>query len=218
MLIISKFHDYYDVGMKNGVDKTVVYDRNTIAVQDKFLSVNKSNSIEWATSVIAFCGRFYPLVYHVTDKKIDRIIWDVEEAVRDLPRSKWKYSWDKDRVDTEPGIRKFFDRKYPELEHLFHKYRTPIFGFAPARSYAWRKPELYETLVINPNLKDIEFYKVLDPITAFQDIYMFMSGVIGAPPKLTRSIDDKVMAASKGHDSPYSFRKPPGKRGKTRWR
>lgn len=220
MLIVSKFHDYYDVGMKLGMDKTVVYERKTVAVSGKFPSISKHTAYEWKTSVVAFCGKFYPFVYRVTDYKVDKVIWDVEEAVRSLPRSKYRYYWDEDRIDSEVGIRKFFDRKYPELDKLFHLHRTPIFGFEPARHRRWgsQKDELYESLTVSPNLKDIQFYKVKDPISAFQDIYMFVSGVIGAPPKPTKPIDDKVMAASKGHDGEYSFKKPPGKRGKNKWR
>lgn len=28
MLIVSKFHDYYDIGASVGIDKTIVYKRN----------------------------------------------------------------------------------------------------------------------------------------------------------------------------------------------
>lgn len=221
MLIVSKFRDYYDVGMRLSMDKSVVYERKTVEVAKGFLAVHKHSSMDsWYGMVIAFCGKFYPFVYRVNDYKIDKIIWDVEEAVVSLPRSRYRFYWDSDRLDSEAGVRKFFDRKYPELENLFHEHRAPIFGFEPSRNRRWgnQKKELYESLTINPNLKDIEFYKVKDPITAFQDIFMFMSGVIGAPPKPTKPIDDKVMAASKGHDGEYSFKKPPGKRGKNKWR
>lgn len=219
MLIVSKFHDFYDVGMKMGVDKTVVYERKTIHISGSFMPVTSRDWNGWRPAVLAFCGTFYPFVYHTTDHKIDEIIWDVEEAIQNTPLSKGR-SWDTDSIDTEIGLRKFFDKDYPELEELYHTHKTPIFGFTPVlgRHYSWMKPEKYKDLVISPNLKDIQFYKVIDPITAFQQIYMFISGVIGVPAKSTVEISDKVMAASKGHDGPYSFRKPPGKRGKNRWR
>lgn len=221
MLIVSDFHDYYDVGMKLGIDKTVVYDRKTIAIEGTFLSTERHQISGWKPSVLAFCGKFYPFVYHFTHSEVDRIIWDVEEALEALPRSRWSFSWDEDRIDTDTGIKRFFDRKYPQLEKIFHERKTPIFGFAPAstRTYSWRpKEEPYKSLVINPNLKNIQFYKVKDTYSTFQDIYMFISGVIGIDKQPTTKISDKVMAASKGHDGEYSFRKPPGKRGKKRWR
>lgn len=221
MLIVSKFHDYYDVGMKVAMDKTVVYERKTVAIHGKFLSITKYDTGEWKKSVIGLCGKFYPFVYQVVDNKITKVIWEVEEAVAMLPRSKWRFAWDDDRIDSEAGIRRFFERKYPELDKLFHEHRTPLFGFEPVstRRYSWRTDnELYRTLVLSPSLKDIQFYKLKDPITTFQEIYMFISGVLGAPPKPKEKISDKVMAASKGHDGEYSFKKPPGKRGKNKWR
>lgn len=221
MLIVSKFHDYYDVGMKLGVDKTVVYDRKTLAIKDNFLSLVRHSESGWTGAVLAFCGKFYPFIYHTQrGVGIDRIIWTLPEALAILPRSKWSFSWDDDRLDTDNGIKKFFERKYPELEKVFHDHKCPVFGFTPppTRVYSWRNEGPYRALTLNPSLKDLEFYKVKDPITAFQDIYMFISGVIGTTPKPTKPIDDKIMAASKGHDGKYSFKKPPGKRGKNRWR
>lgn len=218
MYIISKFRDYYDVGMKSGIDKTVVYERNTVEVKGKVISLQGNG---WHGRVLAFCGKFYPFVYHVgIGVQVDRIIWDVEEAVATLPKSRWRLAWDDDRLDSEIGIRRFFDRKYPELEKLYHEYRTPVFAFEPrpARVYRWQREGEFRSLVFNPCLKDIQFYKAKDPITAFQEIYMFISGVIGSAPKPREIISDEVMAASKGHDGEYSFRKPPGKRGKKRWR
>lgn len=220
MLILSKRKDYYDVGMKLGIDKTCVYERNTINVKGTFPSTSYLVSGDWASAVLAFCGEFYPFVYRVPVlSTIDEIIWDVEEAVQTLPMEKRRRSYWYDDISTEADIRKFFDQQYPKLESIYHEYRTPIFGFHPVSERPWRsKKEPYESLVINPNLKDIEFYKVKDPITAYQEVYMFMSGVIGAPPKPKEKVDDKIMAASKGHDGPYSFKKPPGKRGRNKWR
>jgi len=221
MLIVSKFHDYYDTGMKHGVDKTVVYERKTVLVKgDNFPPVSKYMTGEWGSSVLAFCGKFYPFVYHVSgdpDRKIDKVIWNLEDALAALNAE--KKHWDDHSLRGENGIKKFFDRKYPDFEKYFHEYRTPIFGFDPqGKVYAWMKPEPYRSLVISPRLKEIQFYKVKDPVSAFQEIYMYISGVLGAPPKPKEKMSDKVLAAAKGHDGPYSFRKPPGKRGKKQWR
>lgn len=220
MLIVSKTHDYYDVGMNNGVDKTVVYNRSLVEIEGRFPQYGKYVSDgEWQGAVLGFCGKFYPFMFRSFNGKIDTFIWSVEEALKFATQSKRK-RWYSSSLSSEIEMKQFFDKKYPELEELFHKHRAPIFGFEPAgRIYSWTRNQApYRTLVLNPSLKDIQFYKVKDPITAFQDIYMFMSGVLGAPPKPPEPISDKIMAASKGHDGEYSFRKPPGKRGKNRWR
>jgi len=218
MYIISKFHDYYDVGMKLGIDKAVIYERDTTTIK-KIFPLRPTTESGWAEAVVAFCGKFYPFIYHQIEGIVDRIIWDVELAVVALPTSRRTYIWNND-IGSEKGIREFFARQYPQLETLFHEHKTPIFAFNPSRIRAnfWLNDGPYRSLVINPCLKDWEFYKVKDPITAFQEVHMFVSGVIGAPARPTVKISDKDMAASKGHDGKYSFRKPPGKRGKNKWR
>lgn len=221
MLIVSKFHDYYDVGMKTGVDKTVVYNRATVHVQGTFPPILKYSANSWECAVLGFCGKFYPFVYRVIDYKVDKIIWTLEEALRTMPFSKSKYRyWDEYDLSSPIGVTKFFEKQYPELVELFHTHKTPVFGFQPVlgRVYSWMKKEKYKAMVVSPSLKDLQFYKVKGPIEAYQEIAMYISGVIGVPSNPTVEISDKDKAAAKGHDGPYSFRKPPGKRGKNRWR
>lgn len=212
MLIVSKFHDYYDVGMKLGADKTCVYRRNTVVI-DKKPSTETLRTEGWNTYVVGFCGKFYPMVYHVDcNGVINKIIWDADEAVRFIPQKRMRFYWDQDSIDSELGVRRFFDRKYPKLETLFQDHRTPIFGFDPPslRMYSWKKDENYLTLVLNPNLKNLKFYKVKDPITAYQEIYMYLSGVLGSRGPEPLPISDKLKAQAHGHDGKYSFKKAPG--------
>ena len=74
----------------------------------------------------------------------------------------------------------------------------------------------YIGLVTNAQLKDFQFAKMKDPFTAFQDIYMYISGVLGVDAKPMVQISDKDLAHKRGHGGKYSFKKPPGtkKRGK----
>lgn len=222
MLIVSDFHDYYDVGMKLGVDKSIFYNRKKIKIAKDFLAPTHTHApTGWNKSVLGFCGKFYPFVYHCSYGKVDRIVWTLEEALDALPRSKYGSIWGDDcAIDSEKGIRNFFGKDFSEFYLLFHEYKTPLIGLKPNRTrrYAWDSKEPYTALTVNPSLKEIEFYKVKDPITAFQDIYMFISGVIGVDNKPMIEISDKHKAAAKGHDGEYSFKKPPGKRGKKRWR
>lgn len=70
MLIVSKFHDYYDTAATYGIDKTVVYNRQT---QETTLSVNAKmphperfqtkkpkGFAELRFFVVGFCGKSFP--------------------------------------------------------------------------------------------------------------------------------------------------------------
>jgi hypothetical protein len=67
---------------------------------------------------------------------------------------------------------------------------------------------------LNPLLKSIGFQTQKDPFTVFQCIQSYISGVIGIPEKPMVKVSDKDLAAKRGHDGPYSFKKT----SKGRWR
>ncbi|MBI2433967.1 MAG: hypothetical protein HYV26_13955 [Candidatus Hydrogenedentes bacterium] len=59
---------------------------------------------------------------------------------------------------------------------------------------------------------------IKDAVTAFQEIHMYISGVLGVSANPTVTLSDTMIQAKHGFDSEFSFRKPAGKRGITRWR
>ena len=63
-----------------------------------------------------------------------------------------------------------------------------------------------DALVVNPELKKLQFYRIVDAYTAFQELSMYISGVMGgsAPPMI--EIGDKIRAEKHGFDK-WSFRK-----------
>jgi hypothetical protein len=64
--------------------------------------------------------------------------------------------------------------------------------------------------IINPILKDYEFYKVFDTFQAFQEISMFIGGVLGRGEKEIIEVADKYKIGQHGFDK-WSFRKEPTK-------
>jgi hypothetical protein len=65
------------------------------------------------------------------------------------------------------------------------------------------------SLAVNPfTLKGLSFAKALDPYTAFQELSMWIGGVLGGnSPETVAITDDKVLAQSHGFDK-HSFRGP----------
>ena len=79
--------------------------------------------------------------------------------------------------------------------NLFFKYKTPCFVIIPSK---WQKLE--DKFIISPTLKNYQFTKVFDPYTAFQEIEMFLGGVLGEN-KEPSTIDDKSMLYKKGFNN-----------------
>ena len=69
-----------------------------------------------------------------------------------------------------------------------------------------------EEIIINPSLKFYDFYKVQDAYTAFQNIEMYMGGVLPSPPNFMIEVEDKYKITGHGFDPKYGFRKRPNKK------
>ncbi len=184
--------------------------------------------------VVGFCGTFYPVVKvdrernlgspispstenteHFFYSKEDLQQYMADEEIEGEHRSRYYYR-DDYSVKNEQSLSTFFDQTHwLGLSEIFHSFKVPVFVLG--ENSPGQRPR-QDNVVLNPCLKKLGFMKVKDPQTAFQEIYMFLSGVIGMPEKPMIEVSDKVKAAAKGHDGPWSFRKPPGKRGKNRWR
>lgn len=211
MLIVSKFHDYYDSAIGyGGVDKTCVFERKIVNVKndntfEKFLpkQITSNNTDTICTVfVVGFCGKFY-VGCHFTNT--------IQPSFKNRFKSFCVYGKDEikkalaQRKIKERGYYYYFFRKKKIFEiiqefhnksnlDLFFKYKAPIFGYD-------------KKFVLNPNLKQLEFYKVFDSYSAFQEIHMFLSGVLGNPEKETVKISDMDRLVAKGFDKKTSFRK-----------
>ncbi len=226
MRIISKQHDYYDSTASHGVDMQVVYVRNPSFTQtpgyyqSDYFHVWKglSQHYYWTDRhLIGFCGKIYPTIgvgggsekteYFYTEESLIKY-WERQGI---LVEPGYRYN---SNLRTKLGIKQAFEVSHLEkhLENLFHEHKSPIFVYGKELGGTDRG------ISLNPLLRPYQFYKIKDPVTAFQDIYMYISGVLGINQKPMVKIDDKYKIAAKGHDGEYSFRKPPGKRGNPQWR
>jgi hypothetical protein len=79
---------------------------------------------------------------------------------------------------------------------------------------AIRNPGLAKWLINSDQLKTVQFFKVYDPYAAFQEISMWIGGVLPANGNAMVQISDKDRIEKHGFDNKTSFRKM--KNGKTR--
>lgn len=226
MRIISEFHDYYDSVQAMGQDQSLLYVRNEReeSVEGKsYPFPHMYYSRDTHQYAIGFCGKIYPAldIYnwgyginqnvnswchsledvdqfvesHFKKKEVEiyrsgrsnRSLWGIRSLVRD-------------------AVKKFFDEfeaKKETFKELFIKEKCPVIVGK------WCSPHLGNPckMIFNASLKDYEFFRVVEPYTAFQEIQMFMSN-LAVPLKPIPEISDKIMVDIKGFDK-WSFRKMP---------
>jgi hypothetical protein len=229
MLIVSKFRDYYDSSVGVGIDKTIVYERHEKEIECPkkifdVLNLNWSNNFtntyyrltngmeNSGYFVIGFCGKLY--VGYKFTKKIDlyttetEIIYDEKTALEKFDFENKKNRW---RKNSE-RFRAFNDKiKSVDTTEWFRELNTPIFVFGNIKEITGRLSPTKDIITINPNLKDFMFMKVMDSFTAFQEIQMYISGVLGVNKdgsEIVMTEKEKVM--QHGFDK-WSFRKEPSK-------
>lgn len=234
MYIISKFHDYYDSAATYGIDKTVIYkrERKEMTLQRARWNGGGSDLVSYPEEtmnklgqkvlvqefLVGFCGQVYPAVrftcgdrvacaYTAEQFFIEAVDFDlgVDWKAKNTTWSRMRF-W---RGGINAGYAKsFYARDWTkELGSKFVELHTPIFTVTSVGHKV--------ILAANDSLKNHLFAKVQDPASAFQNIYMYISGVLGQPKDIPSKQTDKEKAASHGHDGEYSFKKPPG--GK-KWR
>lgn len=179
--------------------------------------------------IIGFCGKLYPLInftYRVMGMETITKWCYREDDVTDffhmskrlmknhyrdylIPKNKdwWKY--DNHRLNRD-YLRYMFEQ-YTGLPNLdiFVEMQVPIFMI----SQGTRATDKVPTIITNPCLKDKMFMREIDTVGAFQEIEMFLGGVLGVNNDPPDTISDSVMRDAKGFDD-WSFKKKGKKKKK----
>lgn len=171
---------------------------------------------------VAFCGRTYPgieIQYQKSGYFGDpetKCFYDYESYTEQLHRfgleyteeRRRSYSWDKNPKTSprcEDEVKEYFAAAGSDHISFFAERRQPIVVCHYVRH------ETKMAVDINPVLADYDFYKVFDAYTAFQELDMFISGVMARDGNPMEEISDEDMRDKKGFDN-MSFKKEPTKR------
>ena len=240
MYIISKKKDYYDgVAGTTGIDKSIVYDREIIEVEEKNLpnefkrynsgsNPNRSIFLKLENTIIkpelrelyaaispfiiGFCGKLYVgwKLYSIGkelsyggNELITTITYDNENMKKLVQPHSWGGSFE-DNLN--------YVLTYDPIE-MFRVLNTPVFIYDSDYDRKdidkyWRN---HPKFFINPLLKEYQFYKVFNAVQAFQEISMFLGGVLGNREKEIVNVEDKYKITQHGFDK-WSFRKEPQKK------
>mgnify|MGYP006297348471 CR=1 FL=1 len=239
MYIISKQKDYYDgVVGSVGMDKTIVYERKTVEIEDnksipKFV---RSTRFHWKDEnpflnlcrasvktdndkgyyamngfIVGFCGKLY-------------LGWKFYYKVKAFLPESGEYGevTKEDIIYDYENVKQYLKPRYwgSSLDdnakfvnsynpiEIFRECDAPIFLYD---SYNER-PRNTDVFYINPVLKDWEFYKVVDAFTAFTQLQMFIGGVLGTGEKKITEISNENKIEQHGFDRKWSFRREPTKK------
>lgn len=235
MRIISTFRDYYDSVQLSGVDYSLIFKRvsndtklgrNCFPDLWKFVAElqnheRKSHGIIQGPSysvfplILGFCGNLFPMIQVLDDDDPEQLV----QTFHDLD-SYWRRLCE---------IKEEFGRKFIEgnsvltenkariKEYFANASRWPLQGYFASLNapYFALRFNIERELVIqvNPLLSELGFFAVRDPYTAYQDIAMYLSGVLTQIENKEVNISDADKIAKRGFDK-NSFRKPPSKKTK----
>jgi hypothetical protein len=232
MRIISSFHDYYDGCLAYGADPKCVYLRElkeiengkdwpaVLQLKHSLQAYRAYNRFFYASHYEAgcvwFCGQAFPfiiIVHKINYLESERIhcynLEQLEEALLTYGSKEEKKNYlnpDRKKRATKGKFRAFFEEnKWPEKEvtEFLCKLGVPCLAWRTLANWINDGYNLY----LNPVLKEFQFYRIKNPFSAFQELSMFISGIMGgqAPPMVP--ISDEIRLEKHGFDKKWSFRK-----------
>jgi len=230
MRIISDFHDYYDAVQATGQDQTLLYLRKAVEEETKdypFPMIAYHRRWSWWSRMsdpsvsqytIGFCGKIYPVVncgHNTYCHNVEDVDVYMEANYREKVLEEYRYPLKHSRHHRywdAALCRNAFEKWFEEMKakqnafgHIFLKHKCPIFIASCEEGRHGDKKFVYDG-----QLKPFEFFRVIEPFTAFQEISMFLGGM-AMPNRPIPEVSDKDLAAAKGFDK-FSFRKDPSKK------
>lgn len=220
MKLHTDFHDYYDTAVGYGIDSKVHYNRFT-KIAEKTLN-NKTDLPKYnggKSLLLGFCGQIYPIIMTTDYDDNHEIIsknysYSYEEFfIKSLKNKKWidfELWWQKKKHSdkeikkiltkhlTKDKVKEFFNEWSKQDDSLFLVHKVPVW-LLDLNSFS-------KEIILNPKLEDIEFNRLKDANTAFQEISMYLSNIL-IEQKETAIIEDKYRIENHGFDLKTSFRK-----------
>lgn len=220
MRIISDFRDFYDIGMTYGQDKDLIWVRKpeevkvsveTFGLKNHWFTITSKNSRNFlcriSTSFLVFCGKklivyeakTYPGWHYKPESLMDTFYTtDLERTHANFTKvtgEEFKTPFKEDSWKSLHERKAWLDSPGHDLHNQFD---CPIIHIAS------------KGIVVKcPNLKDLGLHRVMDPYTTYQEIAMYISGVMGLSQCPTVEISDKSKVLKHGFDPRYGFRTRP---------
>ncbi len=170
---------------------------------------------------IGFCGKIYPVtaLYHEDQydshgNELRTFCYTIEEVDEFINKEQDKKTLKRYYDNKEWGwfrqkcVKEFFEKAKPfrnRYEKMFVDSGHPIFVFD-----TWQNKDYKYRLTYNRVLKDLKFFKIFPIALAYQEIAMYLGGILGQANPTIPEISNEDKISSKGFDK-YSFRKDKSK-------
>jgi len=187
---------------------------------------NLHTRIDFLTSIVGFCGELFVVFKYIEINNSIQIktncFYEPENAKSfvknlrvEINRRTFSYlSFGKESIlDKYDTVKKQIDSIDSSL--WFHHFDCPIFEIKMEDIFNSRSLnnitfKNYQLKITrNPILKNLEFYKIKDSYTCYQDIQQYISGVLTNTEKNESKMTDKQKIHSHGFDKKYGFRTRP---------
>lgn len=231
MLIISKFHDYYDHVQQAGVDKRVVLQRkqeyvaipaglrHSVRPCELARIATKRNNNRYSSFLegrvynldwLYFCGKAYPCITsHFVNENSEisdfkkHTIQELENIIPSTSKY-FKKSWNMDMTPQQILHLAFSSSKEISTE-IFRELNVPYFAIVEVKEKNSRWNNTSEKVLLYPNLTNYTSYLNMDAYSTYQEIEMYCSGVLGVGEPETIEVSDISKRDSKGFDK-FSFK------------
>lgn len=234
MRILSKFKDYYDSALAFGEDASLIYSRiesivplnkldmdwlesvkkklPNIALHSEINGIRRVYSYDTISEafIIGFCGRLYPCVHLKIEPLKEMYAYSYDEVISFLKKHKLhKTLKDFEEMDgwlwnSKSNLVDFFNLKVDDFQKFFLESKTPVFKI----DFNGGKRQNEPRVTLNPQLSENSFVRVVDPFTAYQELSMYIGGVLGVSAPELVEISDKDLRDKKGFNN-ISFKKVP---------
>jgi len=237
--ILSKFQDYYDSALAFGQDESIVFKRfkeeSELGKDEKIpfdLPLKCPCNDRWfagfdkhlpncylSNFVIAFCGKLYygvRLEYSFMSKEGITTSEGTQHFYSKESFDKFLLSKGVKSKEQKKSFVPFWEKKVPlgyledqgseELKEKLIENKVVVAScIEPSALYLGGK-----IFTLNPRLKDFDFIKMVDPYTAYQELSMYIGGILAPESKPMIQVSDKDRVQQHGFDK-WSFRKMPEK-------
>ena len=223
-----------------GIDKSIVYNRETVELEENQIpmafyrkkgfynnfskretplhhmgdfSIEKTSKYDgYSYFFVGFCGKLYLGWKFYKENKSQQLPYPdiITDITYDINFVKTQLKPVAYKANLDDALNYF--NTYNAMP-LFRDFKVPIFVFDNdfnRRRVDKRYPSRDIKFFLDVNLSDYAFYKVFDAFRTFQELQMFMGGVLGTGEKEIIEVADKYKIGQHGFDK-WSFRKEPTK-------